>query len=64
MVLLIIFLTFVAIVSALLYKKFARMLTLASKLNGPFALPLLGNGLLFLNKTPPGSSLPKKKFMK
>ncbi|XP_058116997.1 uncharacterized protein LOC131284572 [Anopheles ziemanni] len=35
-----------------LFRRFGEMLRHAGKLGGPTAYPLIGNGLLFLNKTP------------
>lgn len=35
------------------YKKYYRSISLANKLPGPPALPILGNALMFLGKSPP-----------
>lgn len=53
MAFLIIVLTLTALVAAMLYKKYGRQIKLAEKLPGPRAWPVLGNGLILLNKTPP-----------
>ena len=47
---------FVALTVAFLawfYKKYYRRLALANKIPGPPALPILGNALMFLGKSPP-----------
>ncbi|XP_055637107.1 cytochrome P450 4d1-like [Toxorhynchites rutilus septentrionalis] len=48
---LLVLLTAVIVVLAV-YRKFARTLDVSKQYGGPRALPILGNGLWFLNKTP------------
>lgn len=47
-----IILLFVIIVVVTVYRRFARIFEVAKQYPGPPALPIIGNGLMFLNKTP------------
>lgn len=51
---LIIFATLFAVICVFGYLKHARMLELSGKINGPPGLPLFGNGLDLINKSPQG----------
>lgn len=48
-------LTLAIVLIGLLFKKWARTLYLSSKIPGPPAYPLVGNGLMYYKKQPHGT---------